>query len=70
MTLMFSMLYYLRKNFLPRESTIAVVGANWGSHVIEISKLWPQSTLYAFEPNPRVYPASMKISLKSPSITQ
>ncbi len=54
-SILFSMLYYMRMNYLPRNITIATAGASWGTYVIEMSRLWPESTIHAFEPNPRVY---------------
>lgn len=41
--------------FLPKNPIIVEAGANKGRDTIESKKVWPESTIYAFEPVPALY---------------
>lgn len=41
--------------FLPKNAIIVEAGAHVGIDTIEMAKLWPSSTIYAFEPVPDIF---------------
>lgn len=43
------------KKFLPKKPVIVEAGAHIGSDTIEMSKLWPKGSIYAFEPIPHLF---------------
>jgi len=45
----------LLKRYLPTNPIIIEAGAHNGSDTVKLSSLWPQSTIYAFEPVPELF---------------
>lgn len=41
--------------YLPKNAVIVEAGAHVGLDTMEMSKLWPDSTIYAFEPVPEIF---------------
>jgi FkbM family methyltransferase len=50
------------KQFLPSNPNILEAGANSGSDTLELSQLWPQGQIHAFEPVPAVFSVLQKKS--------
>ncbi len=50
-----SMDYYISTNYLPPNPIVIDAGANNGLDSFKMSQLWPQGTIYSFEPNPKIY---------------
>src|SRR3989304_6137581 len=43
------------KQFLPNNAIIVEAGAHIGRDTLKMSLLWPQGTIYAFEPVPELF---------------
>lgn len=55
-------------NFLPEDPVIVEAGAHRGGDTIQMAKLWPKSTIYAFEPVPELYEKLLKRTKKYQNI--
>jgi 2-O-methyltransferase len=43
------------RSFLPEKPVILEAGAHKGSDTVELAKMWPNGTIYAFEPVPEIF---------------
>ncbi len=58
----------LIKSFLPTNPVIVEAGAHIGRDTLTMSKLWPQSTIHAFEPVPKLFGQLKKNVADNPNI--
>jgi 2-O-methyltransferase len=55
--------------FLPENPIIVEAGAHTGVDTLEMSKLWPQGHIYAFEPIPLIFKSLRENTLKLRNVT-
>ncbi len=58
----------LIKSFLPDNPVIVEAGAHIGRDTLKMSTLWPQSTIHAFEPVPKLFEQLKKNVTDNPNI--
>jgi FkbM family methyltransferase len=51
--------------FLPYNPVVVEAGAYSGTYAFQISKMWPQGKVFAFEPNPRAFAELQKAIVES-----
>jgi FkbM family methyltransferase len=59
--------YYLRELIGPRARVIVEIGANDGSHTLQLLNLFPDAKIFAFEPDPRAL-ARFKANVSDPRV--
>jgi 2-O-methyltransferase len=55
--------------FLPEKPVILEAGAHKGSDTVELAKMWPNGTIYAFEPVPEIFKKLVKNTRNRNNVT-
>ena len=56
------------EQFLPRNPVILEAGAHIGVDTVEMAKMWPTSTIHAFEPVPKLYNQLIASTYQLPNV--
>ena len=59
----------LLKKYLPKNPVIVEAGGYNGADTLKMAKIWPQGTIYSFEPVPRLFGILQGTTYKCPNVT-